>query len=100
MTQLNIPLIVIWRANDLNVDAINDATIYERLLTDHNTDARIVVWPNATHGLLKSNAYNWQLIEDWSWLAKLRFIVEERYAFASGSLEAVTTWIFGQSHNK
>ncbi|MCE8438433.1 hypothetical protein [Rhodovulum sulfidophilum] len=57
---------------------------------------RIVIWPDATHGLLKANAYNSQLIEDWPLSAKLRFVLEGRYAYASGALDAIMDWMEGR----
>lgn len=93
LARLDLPLFAIWGAEDLNVNAEKDAAIYVDLVAGRNAHTQVVIWPGATHGLLKSHAYNWQLIEQWSWFAKSRFLAEGRYAFATGSLDAITAWI-------
>lgn len=93
LARLDLPLFAVWGADDLNVDAENNAATYTDLVAGRNANNRIIIWPDATHGLLKARAYNWQLIEQWSWFATLRFLAEGRHAFAPGSLDAVTEWI-------
>ncbi len=97
LSRFDIPIFAIWGADDLNVDAEQDSTIYRELLIEHDARTKILVWPDATHGLLRSTAYNWQLTEDWSWMAKLRFIAEGRHAFAPGALGAIIDWIDARS---
>ncbi|MFQ6548120.1 alpha/beta hydrolase [Aestuariibius sp. 2305UL40-4] len=99
LAQLNLPLLAIWGADDLNVDTATDAATYRRLLGDRLDGTQIIVWPMATHSLLKADAYNWQLTEDWSRFATLRFVAEGRHAFAPGALEAITEWI-GERANR
>ena len=93
LARLDIPLLAIWGADDLNVDAVEDSRIYEDILADRDADTQILLWPDATHGLLKAGPYNWQLTDQWSGFAKFRFLAEGRYAFASGSLDAIVDWI-------
>ncbi|MDF3415121.1 alpha/beta hydrolase [Sulfitobacter sp. M57] len=96
LADLDLPLFAIWGADDLNVDAGRDSAIYTRALEARNTGSEITLWPKATHGLLKSSPYNWQLVEDWSWIAKARFVLEGRFAFAPGALKEITNWITEQ----
>lgn len=93
LARLDLPLLAIWGAKDLNVDASGDAAIYRALLAEQNPHTRILLWPDATHGLLKAAAYNWQLTENWSWFATLRFVAEGRHAYAPGALNAIIDWI-------
>jgi len=65
-------------------------------LKTRNTGSEITLCPKATHGLLKSSPYNWQRVEDWSWVAKARFVLEGRFAFAPGALKEITNWIIEQ----
>lgn len=96
LSQLDLPLLAIWGSDDLNVDAERNAAIYRDLLSGRDDRTRIVIWPEATHGLLNSSAYNWQLTEEWSWTAVARFLVEGRYAYAPGALDTLTGWILAR----
>lgn len=93
LDKLDLPLLALWGTEDLNVDAEGDAAIYRELMADRNVRTQIMVWPKATHSLLKSHAYNWQSTDQWSLFAKLRFIAEGRHAFTPEALNAVTDWI-------
>ncbi|WP_260081261.1 hypothetical protein [Phaeobacter inhibens] len=93
LAQLDLPLLAMWGADDLNVDAENDAALYRKSLEAGGVHNKIILWPAATHGLLKSAAYNWQLTEDWSPFAIARFLAEGRFAFAPGALDEITGWI-------
>lgn len=93
LARLDLPLFAVWGAGDLNVDAARDAATYRRLVADRHAATQIILWPEATHGLLRAAPYNWQLVENWSWLAKLRFLLEGRHAYAPGFLTVLTTWI-------
>ncbi|WP_224825693.1 alpha/beta hydrolase [Cognatishimia sp. MH4019] len=93
LATLTIPLLAIWGADDLNVDARTDAAIYRATMQTPHPATRIEILPNATHGLLKSGPYNWHLTSDWPWHAQARFTIDGRYAFAHGALDRITDWI-------
>ncbi len=93
LSTLDLPLLAVWGADDLNVDAARNAAVYRDVLAERDVPTRIILWPDATHGLLKAPAYNWQLVEDWSWFAYARFLVEGRHAFAPGALGMIADWI-------
>lgn len=76
------------------MDARCNAAIYREILAGHDARSRIVIWPDAAHGLLRANAYNWQLS------AELRFVLEGRYAYASGALDAIMDWIEDRSQDE
>ena len=90
LAALNIPLLAIWGERDLNVDAAQDAATYRALL---GSCGDILIWPDATHGLLRAGPYNYQLLSDWPWHAKARFIWAGRAAYAPGVLDHITDWI-------
>ena len=100
LSVLDLPVLTIWGANDLNVDAHRNAQIYHETLAGRHVATRIIVRPEATHGLLKACAYNWQLTEDWTSFAVMRFLVEGRYAYAPGALEEIASWILELSKNQ
>ncbi|WP_417261393.1 alpha/beta hydrolase [Celeribacter sp.] len=103
LSTLDIPLLALWGAEDLNVDPIRNPEIFRKTLgsrPDHSRipariPACIVVVPNATHGLLKAPEYNWQLTEEWSRVAVARFLLEGRNAYAPDALNTMFAWIEG-----
>lgn len=92
-----LPFMAVWGADDLNVSSELNSRIYRELLGNRAVDTRIEIWPDATHGLLTSRHYNWQLTNQWGIFAYLRFLIQGRDAFAPGALEAITNWIAKQS---
>lgn len=96
LDRFDLPLLALWGANDLNVDAARNAEIFRDLLDGRSAPTQITIWPNATHSLLKAQAYNWQLAEDWSSMAVLRFLAEGRYAYAPEVLDTIADWILAR----
>lgn len=92
LSLLDLPLLALWGSENLNVDPNRNAAIFEEVLSRKHASTRVVVLPDATHGLLKASTYNWQLSEDWSSYSKLSFLVQGRYAYASGALDVITNW--------
>lgn len=88
LDRIEFPMLAIWGADDLNVDPNANEAIYARhsLVQTH-------IIPGATHSLLRADSYNWQLPQNWSIMAKLRFVVQGRHAFAPGALDVITDWI-------
>ncbi len=97
LSTLDLPLLAFWGADDLNVNAARNAAIYRETLAGRAVSTEIIVWPGATHGLLKARAYNWQLLEDWSAIARVWFLAEGRYAYASGTIAKIADWIAQES---
>lgn len=99
LARLDLPLLAIWGADDLNVDPARNAAIFRAVLAGRDKETEIIIWPKATHGLLKASAYNWQLTEEWPWFAMVRFFLEGRHAFAPGALDTVTEWILARDQD-
>lgn len=97
LTALDMPVLALWGADDLNVDAQGDSAIYRAALADFSAENEVDVIPDATHGLLKASPYNVQLVSDMSLWAKLRFIWDGRQAYAPGVLDRIATWIAARS---
>ena len=93
IAEMTLPLLALWGAEDLNVDAKTDAALYRETMQNPHPATEIDILPNATHGLLRSGPYNWQLVAQWPWHAQLRFVFAGRYAYAPGALDRITTWI-------
>ena len=56
-------------------------------------DKRVVMVPNATHGLLRADLYNYQLASDWPWYLQFVYLGMGRDAFAQHSLDQIVSWI-------
>ncbi len=97
LTRLDLPVLAIWGADDLNVDPVRNAAIFRDALSGRDKVTEIIIWPEATHGLLKASAYNWQLAVDWTWFAMVRFLLEGRHAYAPGALDTITGWILART---
>jgi hypothetical protein len=89
----DVPLLALWGAKDLNVDAKHDAALYRKIVLSNNQANRIMVIPDATHGLLKAKPYNTQLVSQWPWYITIRFMLEGRYAWAVGVMDTICDWI-------
>lgn len=59
------PVLAIWGEEDLNVDTRSDAKIFREKLKPLGKNRDVVMVPNATHGLLRANLFNYQLSSDW-----------------------------------
>lgn len=97
LKQLDIPLLALWGADDLNVDPEVNATLYRKTVGGNHPANRIEVIPNATHGLLRAVPYNAQLTSEWSWLTTMRFLMENRHAYAPGALETINEWVHARA---
>ncbi|RKE85036.1 alpha/beta hydrolase [Rhizobium sp. AG855] len=95
---LDIPLLAIWGEDDLNVDAKGDSQIYRTVLAGR-AGSSVVLVANATHGLLKADAYNAQLTSDWPATRIVRFLVEGRRAYAPAALSTISAFILAQNRS-
>ena len=95
--KLDVPTLAIWGQDDLNVDATADSTAYRAVLAGRHPANKVLVIPDATHGLLKAGPYSYQLVSQWPMWAQARFILEGRFAYAPGVLDAISQFI-EQSH--
>lgn len=100
LAELDIPTLAIWGQEDVNVDAAADGAIYRAVLSARHPANRMVVIPDATHGLLKAGPYNYQLPSQWPLWPKGRFLLEGRFAYAPGALDEITRFIEGYRGTK
>ncbi|MDX8352787.1 alpha/beta hydrolase family protein [Cognatiyoonia sp. IB215182] len=89
------PVLAVWGADDLNVDAQTDAARYRTLLPDPNMQSSLVI-PDATHGLLRARFFNYQLADQWPAYSQALFLVAGRRAFAPDALDDIAKWIHVQ----
>jgi hypothetical protein len=97
LEKLDIPLLALWGADDLNVDPEANATLFRKTVGGNHPANRIEVIPDATHGLLRAGSYNTQLTSEWSWFTTMRFLMESRHAYAPGALETINAWVLARA---
>ncbi len=88
------PVLAIWGAQDLNVDPHANQAVYKTLFARPDLQEPMI-WPDATHSLLRAGLFNTQLVEDWSPMTQALFVILGRRAYAPGALEQISTWING-----
>ncbi len=86
------PVLAVWGAEDLNVDADQEAEAYRRIFTG-SMNKSVIVIPNATHTLLRAPFFNYQLVSQWPYWKALCFVVLGVRAYTPGSLEKIIGWI-------
>lgn len=93
LSGMNGAVLAIWGKEDLNVDARSDSEIYREQLMPLTDTRRVVMVPNATHGLLRADLFNYQLSSDWPWYLQYVFLAKGRKAYAEQSLAQISDWI-------
>lgn len=93
LAKVDVPLLAIFGAEDLNVDPVADSEIYRQLAGPLRAENEVVVVPQATHGLLRAPLFNYQLVSQWpDWLPAV-FVMAGRYAFAPDVWQQMADWI-------
>ena len=87
------PVLAIWGEDDLNVDARSDSVTFQEQLMPLTGDRQVVMVPNATHGLLRADLFNYQLPSDWPWYLHYVFLGMGRDAFVQQSLDQIVHWV-------
>ncbi|EKY3246045.1 alpha/beta hydrolase family protein [Cronobacter dublinensis] len=95
ITQMKIPVMVLMGANDRNVRPGETLTVWAATLPPA-TPRCLRMMDGATHGLLKSRWYDYQLPSQWPWWAQALFLLSGEHAYAPGAPEAIATWIHTQ----
>ena len=89
---LEKPLLAVWGKDDLNVDPTENPRIYTETLPP-DKGHQVLVLDGATHGLLRSGWFNYQLAEEWPWAARGLFVFLGRSAFVPEAIPLLTRWI-------
>jgi hypothetical protein len=97
LARISSPVLTLHGAEDLNVDPHFNSGIYRKMLTDNNPANRFVIVPEATHALLRAEAFNYQLEGQMPSWSKALFMVLGRRAYAPGALDTITIWIKEQA---
>ena len=93
LAQIKAPFLGVWGEDDLNVDARESVAIYEEIFANAaHPDYQIVMFPKATHGLLKAEPYNTQNASSWGTSTLLSYLLEGEAAYAPEYLELLGEW--------
>jgi pimeloyl-ACP methyl ester carboxylesterase len=90
------PVLAVWGAQDVNVDAAEDSNVYRAQFAGAS-GRQVVVVPNATHGLLRAGLFNYQLLSQWPRWKTYLFVALGRHAYAPGTLAFISGWITSSS---
>lgn len=93
LQRVDTPLLAVFGAEDLNVEAAREAADYRRLVGSRHADNRVLVLPDATHSLLRAGPFNHRLPSAWPSWARWTFVLLGRHAYAPGALELIADWI-------
>lgn len=100
LAEIASPFLGIFGEDDLNVDAAESVEVYNNILTaSGHPDYDIVLFPDATHAILKSETYNIQRPEGWGLSTKLLYLIEGKTAHAPGYLDLLGQWTSGRVKN-
>ncbi|MCX2687676.1 alpha/beta fold hydrolase [Pseudomonas sp. DCB_AW] len=86
------PVLAVWGAQDVNVNAAEDSNVYKALFSGAS-GRQVVLVPNATHSLLRAELFNYQLVSQWPIWKQYLFVALGRHAYAPGTLAFISDWI-------
>lgn len=93
LARVTSPMLALFGADDLNVDAKSDFGTYQAILTKRNAQNQAILFADATHGLLRSDLFNYQRTTDMPAATQLLFTVMGRNAYAPGVIDQMANWI-------
>ncbi len=93
LANIEAPFLAVFGAEDLNVDTVRNASTYREILGSKRPENAVVVLPDATHGLLRSSIFNYQLTSQWPIWATGTFVLLGRNAYAPCAIPQITGWI-------
>ncbi|MCA8299543.1 alpha/beta hydrolase [Burkholderia sp. AU30198] len=89
------PVLAVWGAQDRNVDPLDEANAYTHAFANQ-PDRRVAVVPDATHALLRSSWFDYQLESDWPTWKQWLYTALGRDAYAPDTLGPIEAWIRAQ----
>lgn len=95
ISTMRTPVLVLMGKDDRNVDAHETLEIWQKSLPLTTTRC-IKPVPEATHGLLRSPWFDYQLSSQWPLWKQGLFLISGTYSYAPGALNKVSDWIIGQ----
>lgn len=92
IASLSKPVLILMGDHDRNVDPLQTLSVWESTLPE-KTPHCIQRVAGATHGLLRSRWFDYQITSQWPWWKQGMFLLAGRNAYAPGALNVVSDWI-------
>lgn len=89
------PVLILMGKDDRNVDADETYAVWVKELPS-GTPRCIRKLPGATHGLLRSYWFDYQLSSQWPFWKQGLFLLSGTYAYSPGALRTISSWILNQ----
>lgn len=93
--RMTVPVMVLMGEDDRNVDPWNTLPLW-RSFVPPGTRHCIRSVDRASHGLLRSRWFDYQLESQWPVWKQGLFLLLGRYAYAPGAIDSIANWINGQ----
>lgn len=93
---IHTPVLILMGKDDRNVDSDETIAIWAQALPA-GTPRCIRQLPGATHGLLRSEWFDYQLASQWPLWKQGLFLLLGKYAYSPGALRTVSSWILNQN---
>lgn len=92
LSSMQTPVLILMGLDDRNVDPKETVMVWGKSLP--STTARCIkLLPGATHGLLRSAWFDYQLSSQWPLWKQGLFLLSGRYSYSPGALNTVSAWI-------
>ncbi|WP_392433667.1 alpha/beta hydrolase family protein [Yersinia sp. HM-2024] len=95
ISEMHTPVLIIMGENDRNADPNETLAVWARTLPA-NTPHCLRLIPSATHGLLRSKWFDYQLPSEFPLWKQGAFLLFGEYAYSPGALNAISRWILNQ----
>lgn len=95
ISAMQTPVMILMGADDRNVDPHETTAVWSEELPA-KTPRCIRLIADATHGLLRSEWFDYQLSSQWPWWKQGGFLLSGQHAYSPGSLRAISDWILSQ----
>tara|TARA_E500000305_G_scaffold84137_1_gene70013 strand:- start:294 stop:1265 length:972 start_codon:yes stop_codon:yes gene_type:complete len=93
LAKVSIPFLALYGSDDLNVDPVAESETYRQIVVPLRSENKVMVVPEATHGLLRAPLFNYQLVSQWPDWLPATYVMAGRYAFAPGVWQHMAEWI-------
>ncbi|MFQ6243681.1 alpha/beta hydrolase family protein [Yersinia enterocolitica] len=95
ISEMHTPVLIMMGENDRNVETNETLAVWAKTLPA-NTPHCLRLIPSATHGLLRSKWFDYQLPSQFPLWKQGAFLLLGEYAYSPGSLNAISLWILNQ----
>lgn len=98
ISTISTPVLILMGKEDRNVDPNETLTVWDHSLPTETVRC-LKQLPYATHGLLRSEWFDYQLTSQWPLWKQGLFLMLGKYAYSPNALNTISSWIHGQQCN-